>query len=596
MRKQTRAVKPGPSHGGHTRRTFLKQVGAAGLLAAAGTALTSRPARAAAKAPFFKLYMMIPNTQPPRMVWGTLAAQQIQKLNIEVVTSFVPFSVIMPRRTEGKGKTHVEGGWDAYLERFYYNSILPVPNQLFHSSAVPPYGENYYYIEDPVIDKALDDYAAALTDAKQREAIQRFEKRWMDTQPMLILFYPEDVIAINPKLKGYDGTTFQPVFYPRPENWTIEGAGDNATAAYASWPPPEQLLPWNYTSYSQSNIYGPVYNRLLEYESWETKKLVPALCESYTMSDDGKRWVLKLRQSVKWHSGEEFTAQDVKWNWDCILDKRYASLNQSTLQNIFGSPSAYKVTGKNEITVDLPKYSNLFKEIVMAAIGLMPEHAFKDVKPEALNSHTANTWLGTYTVKTSDGKEYTARGGIGTGPFIAMGLDPAKKAYKLVKNPDYWKKTPGNVKTFYVVNIQGVDAVLSALKAGEIDAHDPMYGVESLASTIDLKWGKVLKFDSYKWQHLCLNLRHPVFGTGKETPLGKKNPARAAEAAAYIRQAMSLMMPREQIVKEIVAGAGVPGTAPIPYSSPLYDREILKPIPYDVDLARKFMEKAGYKY
>ena len=178
-----------------------------------------------------------------------------------------------------------------------------------------------------------------------------------------------------------------------------------------------------------------MYNRLLEYESWETKKLIPALCESYTMSDDGKRWVLKLRQGVKWHSGEEFTAQDVKWNWDCILDKRYASINQSNLQKIFGSPNAYTVTGKYEITVDLPKYSNLFKEIVMGAIGIMPEHAFKDVKPEALNSHTANTWLGSYTVKTSDGKEYTARGGIGTGPFIAMGLDPAKKAYKLVKNP-----------------------------------------------------------------------------------------------------------------------------------------------------------------
>jgi ABC-type transport system substrate-binding protein len=45
-----------------------------------------------------------------------------------------------------------------------------------------------------------------------------------------------------------------------------------------------------------------------------------------------------------------------------------------------------------------------------------------------------------------------------------------------------------------------------------------------------------------------------------------------------------------------VAGAGVSGTAPIPYSSPLYDREILKPIPYNVELAKKFMEKAGYKY
>jgi ABC-type transport system substrate-binding protein len=254
------------------------------------------------------------------------------------------------------------------------------------------------------------------------------------------------------------------------------------------------------------------------------------------------------------------------------------------------------VTGKYEITVDLPKYSILFRDFVMGAIAMLPEHAYKDIKPEAMRGHTVSTWLGTFTVKTSDGKEYTSRGGIGTGPWIAMGADPAKKAFKYVKNPNYWKQTPGNVKTFYVVNIQGADAILSALKAGEIDAHDPMYGVESLASTIDPKWGKVVKFDSYKWQHICYNLKHPVIGTGVDTPLGKKDPSRAAEAAAYVRKAISLSIPRDQIVKEIVNGAGQPGTVPIPFSSPEYDHEMLKPIPYDVELAKKYMEKAGYEY
>lgn len=309
MRKDSHVGQGQGAPKGKSRRIFLKGVGAAGLLAAAQP-LRSRPAKAAGKAPFFKLYMMIPNNQPPRMVWGTLAAQQIQKLNIEVVTSFVPFSVIIPRRTEGKGKTHVEGGWDSYLERFYYYTLLPVPNTLFHSSVIPPNGMNYYYIEDPVIDKALDDYAGAMTEAKHIDAIRRFEKRWYDYQHMLILFYPQDVIAINPKLKGFDGTTFTPVYFPRPENWTIEGAGDNASAAFASWQPPEQLLPMNGTGYNQSNVYGPVYDTLLQYDSWEKKNLVPALCESYTMSGNGKHWVLTLRQGVKWHSGEEFTARE----------------------------------------------------------------------------------------------------------------------------------------------------------------------------------------------------------------------------------------------------------------------------------------------
>ena len=184
---------------------------------------------------------------------------------------------------------------------------------------------------------------------------------------------------------------------------------------------------------------------------------------------------------------------------------------------VFGSTDAYKVTGPMEITVDLPQYSILFREQILSAVAIMPEHAYKDIKPEAMRGHVASTWLGTYTVKTSAGASFTAHGGIGTGPWIPAGYDASRKAYKYTRNEKYWKPMPGNVKTFYIVNINGTDAVLSALKSGDIDAHDPMYDIGSLLSTIDPSWGKVQRFDSYKWQHVCYNLRHPVFGTGGDT-------------------------------------------------------------------------------
>lgn len=174
------------------RREFLKTASATSV-AASGL----WPGGAQAAAPFFKLYLMIPNNQPSRMIWGTLAAQQMTKIGIDVVSSFVPFTVIIPRRSTGEGKTHPEGGWDAYLERYYYNSIAPVPNNLFRSTALPSNGQNFYYVNDPQIDKALDDYASARDEKTHMEAIRRFEKRWYDTEPMTILFYPEDVIAVT---------------------------------------------------------------------------------------------------------------------------------------------------------------------------------------------------------------------------------------------------------------------------------------------------------------------------------------------------------------------------------------------------------------
>ena len=113
---------------------------------------------------------------------------------------------------------------------------------------------------------------------------------------------------------------------------------------------------------------------------------------------------------MKWHSGEEFTANDVKFTWDTILNKAYTSPFQAAFQEVFGSPDAYKVTGRHEITVDLPRYTIQFLEWVMGAMQIMPEHGYKDIKPEQIRGHVVNTWLGSYSVKTSDGKTYTARG------------------------------------------------------------------------------------------------------------------------------------------------------------------------------------------
>ena len=191
------------------RRTLLQ--GAIGTGVTAGLGMPAvHSARAAA--PFFKLYYMIPNTQPARMAWGTLTARQMTQIGIDVVASYVPFTSIFPRRNKGDGKTYPDGGWDLYLERYYYSSIKPTPNSLFSSKVIPPAGQNYYYLEDPVIDRAVAEYAGSVDPAVQKASISAFEKRWMETEPLTILFYPQDVIAVNPKLKGFDATTFRPVF------------------------------------------------------------------------------------------------------------------------------------------------------------------------------------------------------------------------------------------------------------------------------------------------------------------------------------------------------------------------------------------------
>ena len=53
----------------------------------------------------------------------------------------------------------------------------------------------------------------------------------------------------------------------------------------------------------------------------------PMLAERWEPSDDLKAWTIHLRRGVKWHNGDDFTAEDVKWNFERWLDPATASSN-----------------------------------------------------------------------------------------------------------------------------------------------------------------------------------------------------------------------------------------------------------------------------
>jgi ABC-type transport system substrate-binding protein len=59
-------------------------------------------------------------------------------------------------------------------------------------------------------------------------------------------------------------------------------------------------------------------------------------------------------------------------------------------------------------------------------------------------------------------------------------------------------------------------------------------------------------------------MKHPIFGTGVNTPLGLSAPSKAALAAKYVRQAISYAIPRDLIIQQLLAGYGNPGiTTPV---------------------------------
>jgi ABC-type transport system substrate-binding protein len=98
-------------------------------------------------------------------------------------------------------------------------------------------------------------------------------------------------------------------------------------------------------------------------------------------------------------------------------------------------------------------------------------------------------------------------------------------------------------------------------------------------------------------QQLMLNMLHPIFGTGVATPLGMANSSRAAEAAKYVRQAISYAIPRQQIAEELnlTTNPEYMGLGITPYH-PLWQGfdGTLHPYEYNLTKAKELLAKAGY--
>jgi ABC-type transport system substrate-binding protein len=326
--------------------------------------------------------------------------------------------------------------------------------------------------------------------------------------------------------------------------------------------------------------------------------VVPALATSWEVADDDKTWTVNLRQGVKWHDGVEFTAEDVKFTYTAAMADELASQQGAFVKSIVGSPDNIEIVDDYTLIFHLPEPYAFFASglISEGTTGwILPKHVLENVPYDQWRTHSFNTGEGTYT---ANGQTFT--GPIGTGPYKYESYDPVTFTNTLTKNDEYWdaqnleSKGLFGIEQYIVVFIEGSDAAITALKTGEVDVLDSQYSLQAKLGSIEAPWGDYVGYDAFGVQELGFNMKHPIFGTGVDTPLGKQDPSRAAEAARYVRQAISHMVPRESIIANILDGYGTPGvTTPITPLTFGYDSSY-EPYSYDITLAKSLLAAAGY--
>src|SRR6266542_1050777 len=188
----------------------------------------------------------------------------------------------------------------------------------------------------------------------------------------------------------------------------------------------------------------------------------PGLVEKWEASPDLKTWTLRLRRSVKWHNGRQFTADDVVWNLKRVLDPKTGS---SVLGLMKGFLLEEYETGEKDDKGNPKKSSRLWDA---SAIQKVDDFTVR------LNGKTAQLavpeQLFHYPLLIMDPAENGEFkvGSTGTGAFTLTANEVGRKQVLKAK-PGYWGGGP-NLDTIEFIDL-GDDpaAAVSALASRQVD-------------------------------------------------------------------------------------------------------------------------------
>jgi peptide/nickel transport system substrate-binding protein len=303
-----------------------------------------------------------------------------------------------------------------------------------------------------------------------------------------------------------------------------------------------------------------VYDTFLTWAP-EDMSTAPNLAESWEQSDDGLTWTFKIREGITWHDGTPFTANDIAFTFNFILDKGVgAYLDYLPFTDEIVATDDTTLVWTTTIPTSAPLYPPY--------IYIVPEHTFSQYEDKA----EARTWKGFPDA-------------VGTGPFELVEWRRGD-FWRLEANPDYWGGAP-KVDEFIFRVFQNEETMVQALQQGEIDFADevPPTLFESMADDpeITLNEGRATTFIQMSFNQ-CTDEVEYCRDVGWNHHPATTDP--------QFRLAVEYAIDRQVLVDRIRIGYGTAGATVILDPRWHHDPENL--VTYDPDEARRILEEAGY--
>ncbi len=318
----------------------------------------------------------------------------------------------------------------------------------------------------------------------------------------------------------------------------------------------DNLNPFLGYSTTAYEVYHLNYDLLVGYRASDGAPQ-PELADSWSSSPDGLEWTFKLHPGVKWQDGAPFTAKDVAFTYNYIIDNQLAAYTSYTT-------NIKKAVAVDDLTVKF-LLSKPKSDMLRLWIPIVPEHVWGKVPGK------------------SAGNDYQSKPPVvGTGPFRVVEVKKGEYV-RLVANKNYWKGAPTIDEVIFEI-YTNQDTMTMDLKAGNIDA---AYGLPvAQFNAIKSQQGITAVAAQYRYfDHLCFNVY--------DNPASLGNPVLKDPK---FRQALSWAVDKQKIVDTAFGGYAQVGQSILTPTVDYY----WTPTPaetfgYDLDKAKQLLDAAGYK-
>lgn len=315
-------------------------------------------------------------------------------------------------------------------------------------------------------------------------------------------------------------------------------------------PEPPTLSSFNTSAGTAITASSKVLEGLLRYD--ETLTPQPGLAVSWEAAADGLSYTFKLREGVKWHDGQPFTAQDVAFSLE--TNKRYHPRGGSTFANLASVETPDDHTAIVKLAKPAPY---LIRAFAGSETPILPKHLYASGDPLSNPHNNAPVGTGPYRFKQWQ-----------RGSFI-----------EYERNPDYWDASLPGVDTLFLKVVPDSASRLAAFENGTLDAGGqspvPLSDLKRLTQSGKLKYTTRGYAYSITPTMLEFNLDHPLLGRHE------------------VRQAIAHAIDREVIKKVVYYGYADVSVSPIPRSFPQYVYTGPDPYPFDVAKGNALLDQAG---